>query len=70
MEEPIVGLDVGLNPETPGPRPRPKTGTKLLSHPRIPKFYIVLSPLHHTGLELTFQVYPEVSRFRATSFSC
>ena len=28
--------DVGLHPETPGPRPGPKAGTKLLSHPRIP----------------------------------
>ena len=26
----------GLDPGTPGPRPRPKAGTKLLSHQRIP----------------------------------
>ena len=30
--------DVGLDPGTPGPRPRPKAGAKLLSHPGIPKY--------------------------------
>ena len=29
--------DVGLNPRTPGSRPGPKAGTKLLSHPGVPK---------------------------------
>ena len=28
--------DVGLDPGTPGSRPRPKAGAKLLSHPGIP----------------------------------
>ena len=28
--------DAGLDPETPGSRPEPKAGAKLLSHPGIP----------------------------------
>ena len=28
--------DVGLNPKSPGSRPGPKEGTKLLGHPGIP----------------------------------
>ena len=34
--------DVGLNPGTPGSRPRPKAGAKPLGHPEIPIFLIVL----------------------------
>ena len=29
--------DVGLDPRTPGSPPEPKAGTKLLSHPGVPK---------------------------------
>ena len=29
--------DMGLDPGTPGSRPGPKTGTKLLNHPGMPK---------------------------------
>ena len=35
-QAPCRELDVGLDPGTPGLRPGPKAGTKLLSHPRIP----------------------------------
>ena len=33
---PYGKLDVGLDPRTPGSHPRPKAGTKPLSHPGIP----------------------------------
>ena len=33
--------DVGLNPGTPGSCPGPKAGTKLLSHPGIPRFLLL-----------------------------
>ena len=32
----MQGPDVGLDPKTPGLRPRPKAVTKPLSHPEIP----------------------------------
>ena len=32
--------NVGLDPGTPGPRPRPKAGAKPLSHPGIPNFIL------------------------------
>ena len=32
--------NVGLDPRTPGSRPGPKAGAKLLSHPGIPYFYV------------------------------
>ena len=39
--------DVGLGPETPGPSPGPKAGTKPLSHPGIPdKVIFNIRPLH------------------------
>ena len=31
------GADVGLDPRTPGPRPEPKAGAPLLSHPGVPE---------------------------------
>ena len=31
--------DAGLDPGTPGSRPRPKAGAKPLSHPGIPELY-------------------------------
>ena len=31
--------DVGLDPETPGSRPGPKAGAKLLSYPGIPSLF-------------------------------
>ena len=34
--------DVGLDPRTPGPRPGPKAGTKLLSYPGIPNVLKIL----------------------------
>ena len=35
-QAPCKELDVGLDPRTPGSRPRPKAGAKLLSYPGIP----------------------------------
>ena len=35
--------NVGLDPGTPGSRPGPKAGTKLLSHPGIPKKLLLKS---------------------------
>ena len=34
--------DVGLNSGTPGSRPRPRAGAKLLSHPSVPRLCIFL----------------------------
>ena len=36
--------DVGLDPGTPGSCPGPKAGAKPLSHPGIPKFFVVGKP--------------------------
>ena len=33
--------DVGFDPGSPGSRPGPKAGAKLLRHPGIPSFYLV-----------------------------
>ena len=35
--------NAGLNPRTPGLRPRPKAGAKLLSHPGIPNINVLKS---------------------------
>ena len=35
-QAPCRESDLGLNPGSPGSRPGPKAGAKLLSHPRIP----------------------------------
>ena len=35
-QDPCREPDTGLDPRTPGSRPEPKAGAKLLSHPGIP----------------------------------
>ena len=37
--------DAGLDPESPGSRPGPKAGAKLLSHPRMPSVCVSCSPI-------------------------
>ena len=68
--------DVGLNPRSPGSRPGPKAGAKLLSHPRIPyksaskgvsrsihtSFLLSLSFFHVVSLKL--------SRWRGLKLCC
>ena len=45
-QTPCMEHNAGLDPGTPGPRPRPKAGTKPLSHPGIPdKFFSIWAPL-------------------------
>ena len=39
-QAPFREPDVGLDPGSPGSRPRPKSGAKLLSHPGIPHFFL------------------------------
>ena len=44
--------DVGFNPGSPGSRPGPKAGTKLLRHPGIPKILFLSNLYIQCGLEL------------------
>ena len=37
--------DVGLHPRTPGSRPGPKAGAKLVSHPGIPSLFFLKDSL-------------------------
>ena len=39
--------NVGLGPGTPGSRPGPKAGAKLLSHPGIPLYFVFKITFHH-----------------------
>ena len=36
----LQGLDVGLDPRTPGSRPEPKADAQPLSHPGVPHLYL------------------------------
>ena len=38
--------DVGIDPGSPGSRPRPKAGAKPLRHPGIPRFYLFIHERH------------------------
>ena len=42
---PCRETDVRLDPESPGSRPGPKAGTKLLSHPRCPEYFFAFTNL-------------------------
>ena len=55
--EPDVGLDSG----TPGSGPGPKAGTKLLSHPEIPKYiYSISKVCDHFKLHIKHITYVKI----------
>ena len=61
---------MGLDPETPGPRPGPKAGTKPLSHPGIPQSEDILDYIYNmnfleAGLKtIAFELHrPSITSF-------
>ena len=48
--------DMGLDPGTPGPRPRQNAGGKLLSHTGIPDFSILIQYCYPGILSLVYTV--------------
>ena len=44
--------DVGFDPGSPGSRPGPKAGAKLLRHPGIPRFFMKALYGHHGPIQI------------------